>query len=211
MTNLRYAVIALKKNEVDQVVNQLAGSPFDPVARWLEQSKDLFYGPGNEDWKPFNGKTIDALINETKGQYSNQTNLVNDFKQRNRNYDVVSPIRVYFIDAFALFHDKYFTLVNKLDALMAVQNQCCLVISNDWPKDIQQGALAKYSEVMSEVYDKYRKGRLHRIAMREDDLKNFRNYLFNTIGQEDLPAISKEAEIKKKLPFETETVPGRDN
>jgi hypothetical protein len=209
MPNLRYAVIALKKNEVDQVVTQLTGSPLDPIAQWLKQRKESFYGPGNEDWKPFNGQTIDALINETQG-YSNQTNLVHDFKTKDKNYDVVSPIRVYFIDAFALFLDKYAALVTKLDALLAVQNQCCLVISYDWPRDIQDGALGRYTDVMSEVCDKYRKGRLHRIAMREDDLKNFRNYLFNTLGQEDLPAAAKEVQIKERLQYQTDTVPGRE-
>lgn len=216
MPQLLYAVIALKDidpgkpgNEVDQVVAKLKALEQQPVAAWLDQKRKLFYGKRNEDWKPFNGTTIETLINETAG-YSTQTNLVDKFNIQAKNYSVVDPVRVYFIDAFALFLDKYDKLAGKIDSRLAKENQCCLVMSYDFPKEVQDDLLGQYSDVMSQVYEKYRGGFLHRIAMREDDLRNFRNYLINAIGEKDLPSASKEAQIKERLPFQTETVPGRE-
>lgn len=213
MAGLRYAIIALKKNEVDALVGKLKDSPFEQIGDWLRDQKEVFYGDGNEDWKPFNGKSIDTLINERlidepKGRYSNGTNLLYDFRQDKENYGVVAPIRVYFIDAFALFLDNYYELVFKNDSLMAEKNFCCLVISNDWPKDIQERALQRYRKALSVVCTKYREGQFHRIAMREDDLRNFRNYLANTIGKADLPAVAKEAQMQERYPYETDKVPG---
>lgn len=206
MAQLLYAVIALKKNEVDQVVAKLIDLDLDDVATWLNQQANL-YGKRNEDWRPFKGDSIDKLINETQG-YSTQTNLVDQFDVQAKNYSVVDPVRVYFIDGFALFLDKYDKLTTKIDSRLAKENQCCLILSNDFPKNVQDSLLGRYSDVMSEVYEKYRGGFLHRVAMRVDDLENFRNYLSNTIGKADLPAVAKEAQMKERYPYETDTVPG---
>ena len=168
MSGLRYAVIALKKGEVDALVGKLKDSPFEQIGDWLPDQKEAFYGDGNEDWKPFNGKSIDTLINERlidepKGRYANGTHLLYQFRQDKENYSVVAPIRVYFIDAFALFLDNYYDLVFKNDSLMAEKNFCCFVISNDWPKDIQERALQRYRKALSIVCTKYREGEFHRI------------------------------------------------
>lgn len=206
MPNLRYVVIALKDNEVDQVVAKLNDLKLDAVATWLALRKDTFYGKRNEDWKPFNGDTIDKLINETRG-YTTQTILVDKFDVTSRDYSLAEKVGVYFIDPFALFLDKYNKLTGKIDSLLATQGKCCLIMSYEVPLDIQKSLLETYSDVMSEVNRKYRDGVLHRIAVRVDDLKNFRNYLSNTLGKEDRPSEAAETQAKERLPYETTTVP----
>ena len=223
MPSLRYAVIALKQKEVEQVITKIEGLKaalppnedtkalqLDDLAKWFKENGDAFYGKTNEEWKPFNGQTIDELINETAG-YSRQTNLIEKFNLIDKNYTVVDPIRVYFIDVFALFLDKYNKLADKMDSQFAKQNQCCLIIPYRWPDNIQDVVLGTYAETMSLVYDAYLKGKLHRIAMRVEDLKNFRNYIVNTLGEEDRPSDAAEAQIKQRLPQKSTTLPGREN
>ena len=209
MADLYYGVIALKNSEVDQVIDKLKQQELDTIAKWLTLKKNEdYYGKRNEDWKPFNGQTISQLVNETKG-YQTQTSLIDQFDLRTKNYAVVrsSPIRIYFIDVFALFLEKYSDLTSKLDALMAETKECCLIVSSDLPRDSQEKLIEAYCGVMGQVYDAYRGGNLHRIVMRVDDLKNFRNYILKTFGAEDVPTLAAERELKQRLPFETTSLP----
>jgi hypothetical protein len=223
MPSLRYAVIALKQKEVEQVITKMEGLkaalPADQKAKalqlgdlmtWFKENGDAFYGKTNEEWKPFNGQTIDELINESAG-YSRQTNLIEKFNLLEENYDVVDPIRVYFIDVFALFLDKYNKLADKMDYHLAKENQCCLIIPYKWPDAIQDTVLGTYAKTLRMVYGAYLQGKLHRIAMRVEDLKNFRNFIVNTLGEEDRPSDAAEAQIKQKLPQKSTTLPGREN
>jgi len=213
MADLFYGVIALKNSEVDEVVEKLNERKLTALATWLAQKKDLSYGRRNEDWKPFNGQTISQLINETTG-YQTQTSLIDKFDLLVKNYKIVrsSPIRIYFIDVFALFLDKYSDLADKLDSLIAENRECCLVMSYELPSTSQDELIKTYCSVMSEVYDAYLLGRLHRIAMRADDLRNFRNYLLETFGREDLPNPAAESEVTERPNYKQhqgKQLPGR--
>src|SRR5882724_11033200 len=188
MADLFYAVIALKNSDIDEVVAKLNAQKLDAIAQWLTQKKGLFYGKRNEDWKPFNGRTIYQLVNETKG-YQTQTNLIEALDEQANNISIVrkSPIKVYFIDVFALFVDKYVNLANKVDFHVADCGQCCLLMSYELPRDMQDQLIGTYCSVWKEVCNTYREGNLHRIAMRIDDLRNFRNYLLKLFGPVDAP------------------------
>jgi len=206
MSDLFYAVIALKANEVSDVVAQLKAQKLDGIGEWLNNNHAAFYGKRNEDWKPFNGKTINQLVNETKG-YQTQTNLIEQLKNDISNVAVVRPIRVYFIDVFALFVDKYKKLASKVDFSVADTGQCCLLIPSPLPLDMQDLLIGVYCNVWQEVCNTYRQGNLHRIAMRIDDLQNFRNYLLKLFGSDDSPSLVADQEIAKRLPYQTKEPP----
>jgi hypothetical protein len=213
MADLFYGVIALKNSEVDEVIKRLGERNLTALAQWLTKKKDLAYGKRNEDWKPFNGQTISQLINETVG-YQTQTSLIDRFDLNVRNYRIVrsSPIRVYFIDIFALFLEKYSDLVDKLDSLIAENRECCLVMSYELPSASQDELIETYRGIMSEVYDAYLLGKLHRIAMRAEDLRNFRNYLLETFGEKELPNPAAEFQVIERPNYrehQGKQLPGR--
>ena len=189
MADLYYVVIAPKSNEVDQVVAKLEDQNQDGIAQWLAEKKDSLYGRRNEDWKPFDDRTIRQLVNETKG-YQTATDLIDalDSQVSDISSVVESPVRIYFIDVFALFLDKYVKLATKLDALVAGHGECCLVMSHELPSDIQEHLIGTYCRSWGTVCNEYRRGRLHRIAMRLDDLRNFRNHLLLLSQAEDRPS-----------------------
>ena len=206
MADLFYGVIALKNGDVTSVVDQLKAQNLKEVADWLNANYAGFYGKRNEDWKPFNGQTISELINETKG-YQTQTNLLDQLTNDARNISIIRPIRVFFIDAFALFLPKYVKMAERVDYHIAENGQCCLLIPAGLPRAIQDQLLGTYCLVWSEVCNSYRQGNLHRVAMRVDDLQNFRNYLLKLFGAEDSPSMVAEQELNKRFQYQTKEPP----
>lgn len=206
MSDLFYAVIALKTNEVPGVVTQLNALNLNAVGAWLNQNHTNFYGNRNEDWKPFNGQTISQLVNQTKG-YQTQTNLIDQLKNDISNVAIIRPIRVYFIDVFALFIDKYKDLAARVDFSVAESGQCCLLIPNALPINLQDQLIGVYCKVWQEVYNTYRQGNLHRIAVRVDDFQNFRNYLLKLFGSDDSPSLVADQELTNRFRYETKQPP----
>ena len=206
MSDLFYAVIALKANEVPGVVAQLKAHKLDPIGDWLDKNYPAYYGNRNEDWKPFKDKTIGQLVNSTNG-YQTQTNLIDGLKSDFSNVSTVRPIRVYFIDVFALFVDKYKTLAQRVDFSIAESGQCCVLIPNALSPLMQELLLGVYCSVWQEVCNSYRQGNLHRVAMRVDDLENFRNYLLKLFRTDDSPSVVAEQELTNRFPFRTKVPP----
>jgi hypothetical protein len=206
MSELFYAVIALKANEVPGVVAQLKAHDLDPIGDWLDENHSSYYGNRNEDWKPFMDQTIGQLINITKG-YQTQTNLIDLLKNDFSNVSIVRPIRIYFIDVFALFVEKYKKLADKVDFSISESGQCCLLIPNALPPLMQESLINVYCSVWQEVCNTYRQGNLHRVAMRIDDLQNFRNYLLKLFGTDDSPSLIAEQELTNRFPYQTKAPP----
>jgi len=206
MADLFYGVIALKNSDVIAAIDQLKAQNLKEIADWLNANEAGFYGKRNEDWKPFNGQTIGELINETKG-YQSQTNLLDLLKNDASNISIIRPIRVFFIDVFALFLQKYVRMAQRVDYALAENGQCCLLIPNGLSPAMQDQLLLTYCGVWSAVCNSYRQGSLHRIAMRVDDLQNFRNYLLKLFGADDTPSMVAEQELSKRFQYETKTPP----
>jgi hypothetical protein len=208
MADLYYVVIAPKNGEIDQVVAELKAQNLGLIAQWLAQNKDNMYGRQNEDWRPFNGQTINQLVNETKG-YQTATNLIDalDDDLSNLNAVIKSPVRIYFIDVFALFLKKYAKLANKIDALVALHGDCCLILSCELPREIQDQLLALYCRFWTEVCNSYRDGDCHRIAIRPDDFKNFRNFLLKRLGSEDAPSQVVNQQLNNNWKYQTTRPP----
>jgi len=206
MSNLFYAVLALKSNEVADVVAQLNAAKLGDIGDWLDRNYAVAYGRRNEDWKPFNSQTIREIINEGQG-YQTQTTLIEQLQTDVSNVAIVRPIRVYFIDVFALFIDKYIQLARTVDFSVAVNCQCCLLLPSTMPVQMQDQLIGVYRNVWRQVCNTYRQGNLHRIAMRIDDLQNFRNYLYKVFGTDDSPSLVADQELTNRFPYETKQLP----
>ena len=72
---------------------------------------------------------------------------------------------------------------------------------------MQDQLLGTYCNVWQEVCNTYRQGNLHRIAMRVDDLQNFRNYLLKLFGSDDSPSIVAEQALANRFQFQTKEPP----
>jgi|ERR1043165_9856052 hypothetical protein len=206
MSDLFYAVLALKTNEVPNVVAQLNALQLEVIGDWLSKNHVAFYGNRNEDWKPFKGQTINQLVNETRG-YQTQTNLIDQLRADFSNVGIIRPIRVYFIDVFALFLEKYAKLAERLDFSVAESGQCCVLIPNTLSPLMQELLIGVYCKAWQQVCDTYRRGNLHRVAMRVDDLQNFRNYLLKLFGSDDSPSLVADQELSDRFQFQTKAPP----
>jgi hypothetical protein len=189
------------------VIEKLKEQNKDDLVKWLAQRKS-WYGKRNEEWTPVQGQSINQLINETKG-YQTATNLIDTLNSTLSNVEVIreSPITVYFIDAFALYVDKYAQLAGIVDFHFADNAKCCLVLSPELSVDMQNLLLDKYCSVWKQVCITYRKGNLHRVVARPDDLKNFCNYLHKLLGFKDAPNPMADRELDQRWPYRTDRPP----
>ncbi|UCE07268.1 MAG: hypothetical protein JSW07_04330 [bacterium] len=184
---IHYAVIALTKDEASQVVKKLENENKPNLVNWLKNNKDRVYGTIPDHWKPFYDKKIEDIINNH--DYFSDSLKVSNLDDQFQNKEELRSIQVYFIDVFAMFLDKYKRLANLLDFGLAPAKECrcCFLIYYGLPKDIQDELAKEYSSAWPSVSKAYKKGSLHRIAVRVDDLRNFRNYLVNLSKQRERP------------------------
>jgi len=82
MADVYYAVIALKEDDVEEVIRSLEEKGLTDLSKWLADHKDSIYGKLPEDWKPFEDKKISEIIqeNETKC-YVCQTKSISDLDE----------------------------------------------------------------------------------------------------------------------------------
>jgi hypothetical protein len=190
MAKILYAVIALKRTEVDAVIAELKTQRMQGIADWLDKRKDNLYGRRSEDWKPFKGVTVDELLNASSDDYQSSTSLIDAIKPDLSNTYILnrSKIEIYFIDIFALFSPRYKALAGKLDLYMAEGGRkCCLVMPYGLSDD-SGFIMTAYSSVWSAVVNAYLEGSLHPIVLRAEDLTHLRNYILTLPRLEDSPA-----------------------
>lgn len=205
MADLLYAVIALKTGDVASAVAKLEAQNLTDVGAWLTQNQAEFYGSRIEDWRPFNDSTIRELVNETRG-YETQTNLIDQLDEE-ADLEMIRPITVYFIDVFALFLEKYINFARRIDFSIAEKGRCCLLIPSTLPPQMQDLLIGTYCNVWRQVCKTYRGGNLHRIAMRLDDLQNFRNCLIKLFGSEDKPTTVADENLNDRFRYYTKVPP----
>jgi len=180
MPRIHYAVIALTKTEAGQVIGALRSQHRQNLATWLTDNKDRVYGDIPDDWKPFSGQNIAILIDNS--DFVSETLLISNLGEDFAGLPVLlRSVEVYFIDIFALFLGKYEELAKRLDAALGAAGKCkcCFLIYYGLSKDIQDELEREYRNKWPVVCDAYKRGCLHRIAVRADDLMNFRNHLVN--------------------------------
>ena len=185
-----YAVIALKAEEVEDVISSLDEKRLTDLSKWLADHKDSIYGELPEDWKPFEDKSISEIIEESETKcYKCQTKSISDIDEDCTNTDVLSGINVFFIDVFAMYLQKYKNLATKVDHAFryAGESKCCLLMNYTLPVNLQDKLEKQYCSTWNQVLKEYEKGSLHRVAARVNDLNNFKNYIKHYLKNEDRP------------------------
>ena len=181
-----YAVIALKAEEVEDVISSLDEDGLTDLSEWLAEHKDSIYGELPEDWKPFEDKSIFEIIeeNETKC-YRCQS--ISCLDEDCANTDILSGIDVFFIDVFAMYLQKYQKLATRVDHAFryAKESKCCLLMNYTLPVNLQDKLEKQYSSTWNQVLKEYEKGSLHRVAARVNDLNNFKNFIKHYLENEE--------------------------
>lgn len=183
-----YAVMALNKKDTELVIEELQSQNKEKLASWLKDNKDSIYGNIADDWKPFSDKKISEIINN--GDFISNTILIDQYLEDPAKLPgLLDSIEVYFIDMFSLFLKKYKDLAIRLDMALAPADRgnCCFLLYYGLDKDIQDELKNETQKAWPGVCESYKKGCLHRIAVRSDDLKNFRNYLLRISEEKDRP------------------------
>lgn len=179
MSHISYAVIALKRSQVNAVVARLQADGRKSIADWLDARKDALYGPHTEDWRPFGGLTVGELLNPGgEDVYSSETHLIDALNRELSNTAILvrSGIEVFFIDVFALFSDWHRALAGKLDIALSEKGKCCLVMPYGLSTDCEH-FFTTYNAVCNGVVGAYVQGFFHPLVLRADDLTHLRNYL----------------------------------
>jgi hypothetical protein len=189
---INYAVIALKKEEVEDVINKLSEqgadaaekkdnkrkAGLDELIKWLKENKEKIYGELPEEWRPFYDKRIIDIIKDNSN-YLSKTDLIGQLDNNCKNTDILdkAEIRIFFIDAFAMYLSKYIKFADKLDAKYndAEKANCCFLINYSLPTKCQEQLEETYKDKWPTLSRAYMDGSLHRIAVRIDDLNNFKN------------------------------------
>ena len=205
MAKIYYAVIALKNSEVEAVATELEVRKMEPIAKWLVANKDLLYGAGREDWKPFmDSESIRDFLEDDPKVYKSATRLFDKIDDDATDISVLldQPLDLYVIDVFALFLKKYTNLAAKLDfALAKTTTKCCLIIPYKISKDftgIHDSLVESYVKLWKTVYKAYRMGSLSRTVLGPDDLRNFRQYLVS-LYPDDQPNPATMQQVNKVL------------
>jgi hypothetical protein len=81
----------------------------------------------------------------------------------------------------SLLLKKYQDLATRLDSIFSNSDKgkCCFIINQTVPLDMQRKLEMVYSNLWPQVLEGYKDGKLHRVAVRIDDLLNFKNYLLS--------------------------------
>ncbi|MFL6275496.1 MAG: hypothetical protein ACJ74G_09810 [Blastocatellia bacterium] len=209
MANVFYAVIALKKKEVPNVVAKLKAQNLNDLAQWLQTSQDQMYGNLNENWKPFHGKTIAEMIKESPG-FRSGTDVIDTLDDLLSNVYRLrqSPITIYFIDAFALFLEKYETLAKTIDYAVSQEALCCLLINDDMPQPIKKQLQQRYCAQWKLVCWAYEEqGKAHRVALGPGDLKNFLKTSSSLAPAYDEPSAAANRDLAKRQDWPTGPFP----
>ena len=175
-----YAIIALKADEVDEVIKSLADEELTDLSEWLADHKDSMYGKFREDWKPFEDKSISKIIEESKPEcYICQTISLSNLDDDCANTDILEGIDIFFIDVFAMYLQKYQKLAIRVDSkfMDAEKSKCCFLMNYTLPANLQDELEQNYNSTWKLVLQEYGKGSLHRVAARVNDVKNFKNFV----------------------------------
>ncbi|NOR65097.1 MAG: hypothetical protein GQ468_03685 [Candidatus Scalindua sp.] len=206
-TTIHYSVLAITKNELPGLIKKLKEANLIPLASWLSDNSHI-YGNLSEDWKPFNDDTIKQIIENNSKSYTSETHLISNINDEFTNLNVISHIQVFFIDVVSLLLKKYQDLATRLDSIFSNSDQgkSCFIINQTVPLDMQRKLEMVNSNLWPQVLEGYKEGKLHRVAVRIDDLLNFKNYLLsisiNMPNSEtiNLPDSETLEQVKSKMP-----------
>ena len=177
--NINYAVIALTVDDVEDVISSLNEKGLTELSQWLAEHKGEIYGQLPDDWKPFGDQTISDIIEDESDCYTCETSTFSQLQENCKNIRITRDIKIFFIDAFAMYLQKYknFALIVDYSFMDASDSKCCFVINYTLHANRQEELEKECINIWSEVLEGYEEGFLHRVVARVNDLKNFKNFV----------------------------------
>lgn len=178
-----YAIIALNLREAKELEDKLRkDANTAKIASWLKIAEDnSIYGATPDDWRPFGNDRISDIIKYDSPNYESETGTVWPALSGNslNLVKLIPHIEVFFVDVFAMYLEKYQKFALKADygCCDGTKHKCCFVMDHRVPIDVQEQLEMNMKELWQSVSTNYSEGCLHRIAVRVDDLNNFKNYL----------------------------------
>jgi len=174
-----FTVIALNKHQADEVILKLKEEKQDDLAEWLGENKELIYGEYAEEWKPFKEDTLEDIICADSNCYESETELIRTLNPECTNILSLSHVRVFFIDIFTIYIDQFEKFATRADLYLTNDtiNNCCFLINYELPIEGQKHLERKFKEIWPTLSVGYKNGGLHRVSVRADDVRNFKNYL----------------------------------
>ena len=175
---IHYAIIALTKNEAIEIISILKAKGNTTIANCLEKNIEKSYGNLPDDWKPFYDERITDIIEKNTNEYKNETQLISCINEECTNLNLTN-VWIFFIDMFAIYTDKYIKLAGHFNDLYhnTRDGHLCFMINCMLPVEVQNELEKTYRKNFPTVSERYEQGFLHRIAVRIDDVHNFKNYL----------------------------------
>lgn len=174
-----FTIIALNKYQADEVILKLKEERQDDLAEWLGDNKELIYGEYAEEWKPFKEDTLEDIICAGSNCYESETGLIRSLNPECTNILSLSHVRVFFIDIFTIYIDQFEKFATRADLYLTndATNNCCFLINYELPIEGQKYLERKFKEFWPSLSINYEEGGLHRLSVRVDDVRNFKNYL----------------------------------
>ena len=207
-----FTTVALNKYQINEVIPKLREECQNILADWLEDHKELVYGEYAEQWKPFGGeKTLEDIICADSGCYESETHLISCLDKECTNILILDHVRVFFIDPFAIYIDKFKYFAERADLSFRndAKNNCCFLINYELPLEGQKHLEEKFLKDWPSLSKIYIKGCLHRVSVRVDDVINFKNYLKRIIFEgQDIPDSDSNDAAEKSFGYGGREMPG---
>lgn len=193
---ISYAVIALTETQADEVISKLKKVGMNSLANWLVGNKGQIYGEEIEDWKPFKDQKIVDIINENASGFESETHCISELDDSCPDAEKTKHIQIFFIDLFAMYMEKYAALAKDTDYAFsdAKKANCCFLISYKLPQDVQEQLEKIYIQHWKYVSKAYKDGYLHRLAVRLDDVNNFKNFIKKVTANRPHPSADNAAD-----------------
>lgn len=197
--NIDYAVIALTVEDVEYVISSLNERGSTKLSQWLAKHKSEIYGELPDNWKPFGDQTISDIIEDESNCYICETPTIFQLSEDCKNIKDIRHIEIFFIDAFAMYLQKYKNFALKVDHsfMDASDSKCCFVINYTLPANHQEELEKECINIWNEVLEGYEEGFLHRVAARVNDLKNFKNFVKRSFENEEHMSFGAKSEMLK--------------
>ena len=197
--HIDYAVIALTVDDVEDVISSLNERGLTKLSQWLAEHKGEIYGNLPDNWKPFGDQTISDIIEDESNCYICETSIISQLQENCRNARITRHIEIFFIDAFAMYLQKYKNFALKVDHsfMDAYNSKCCFVINYTLPANLQKELENECIDLWNAVLEGYEEGYLHRVAARVNDLKNFKNFVKHCPKNKNQPTRGANTEMTK--------------
>jgi hypothetical protein len=174
--SINYAVAAPTVGDVSRLAGLIRAKGENELADWIGANGKHVYGASADNWAPFLGDTIEEIVSRSGVEALSLTeSLEKAAVDPTRASGVIGSVDVYFLDLFAFFMDRYGGLASRFDLHLStdISGKCCFLICYKLSPDLQDRLVLSMQSTWCSVCDSYKRGSMHRIAAREEDVLNF--------------------------------------